>query len=42
LTGRFCVIKATLDDLCRLTRGAGDTIGPAQFTDRLITLSPFA
>ena len=38
LPSRFGVIKATLDDLCRLTRGARNTIGPAQFTDRLITL----
>src|SRR3989454_9395086 len=38
LTGGFCVIKATLDDLCRLTRGTRDAIGPSQLTDGLITL----
>jgi hypothetical protein len=32
LPSRFGVIKATLDDLCRLTRGARNIIGPAQFT----------
>ena len=29
LTYRFRVIKPTLDDLCGLTRGAGDTVWPA-------------
>src|SRR5215470_445863 len=29
LTCRFRVIKTTLDDLCGLTRGAGDAVGPA-------------
>src|SRR5215472_9727254 len=38
LTGGFRVIKATLDDMFRLTRGALDAIGPAQLADRLITL----
>src|SRR5262249_53687203 len=38
LTGGFRVIKATLDDLCRLTRGARNAVGPAQLADRLITL----
>src|SRR5262249_6937523 len=39
LTGRLRVIKAALDDLVGLTRGAGDTIWPAQLTDGLITLA---
>src|SRR5262252_2986056 len=39
LTGRLRVIKAAFDDLFGLTRGAGDTIWPAQLTDGLITLS---
>src|SRR5215813_9623340 len=38
LTGGFRVIKATLDDLYRLTRGARHAVGPAQLADRLITL----
>src|SRR5438874_938746 len=38
LTGRFRVITATLDDLCQLTRGAHNAVGPAQLADRLITL----
>ena len=38
LTGRFRVIKATLDDVFGLTRGTRDAIGPAQLTNRLITL----
>ena len=38
LTGGFRVIKATLDDMLRLTRGALDAIGPAQLADGLITL----
>ena len=38
LTGWFRVIKATLDDLCRLTRGACHAVGPAQLADGLITL----
>jgi len=38
LTGRFGVIKATLDDMLRLTRGTPDAIGPSQLTNALITL----
>src|SRR5215813_10706100 len=38
LTGGFRVIKATLDDLYRLTRGARHAVGPAQLADHLITL----
>src|SRR5262249_25546039 len=38
LTGGFRVIKATLDDLRRLTRGARNAVGPAQLADGLITL----
>ena len=38
LTCRFRVITTTLDDLCGLTRGAGDAVWPASFADRLITL----
>jgi hypothetical protein len=38
LTGRFRVIKATLDDVFGLTRGTLDAIGPAQLTNSLITL----
>src|SRR5215471_10164804 len=38
LTRGFRVIKATLDDVCRLTRGARDAIWPAQLADGLITL----
>jgi hypothetical protein len=38
LTGGFCVIKATLDDLCRLTRGIRNAVGPAQLADGPITL----
>src|SRR5262249_30716813 len=38
LTGGFCVIKATLDDVFGLTRGTRDAIGPAQLTHSLITL----
>src|SRR5215510_5077135 len=38
LTGGFRVIKATLDDLYRLTRGARHAVGPVQLADRLITL----
>ena len=38
LTGRFRVITATLDDVFGLTRGTHATVGPAQFTNRLITL----
>src|SRR5712664_3524151 len=38
LTGWFRVIKATLDDMLRLTRGTRDAIGPAQLTNSLITL----
>ena len=39
MTGRFRVIKATLDDVFGLIRGTTDTIGPAQLADGLITLS---
>src|SRR5262245_43445816 len=38
LTGRFRVIKATPDDVFRLTRGTHNAVGPAQLTNRLITL----
>ena len=38
LTSRFCVIKATLADMFRLTRGALNAIGPAQLANGLITL----
>jgi hypothetical protein len=38
LTGGFRVIKATLDDLCRRTRGARNAVGPAQLADGLLTL----
>src|SRR4029453_17500775 len=38
LTGRFRVIKAALDHLLSLTRGARSAIRPAQLTNRLITL----
>src|SRR5215468_1885481 len=38
LTRWFRVIKATLHNLLRLTRGTPNTIGPAQLTNRLITL----
>jgi hypothetical protein len=38
LTGRFRVIKATLDDVFGLTRGTRNAVGPAQLTNRLITL----
>src|SRR5215470_6735147 len=38
LTGGFRVIKATLDDVLRLTRRTRDAIGPAQLTHSLITL----
>src|SRR6266853_3026848 len=38
LTGRFRVIKAPRDDVCGLTRGTHDAVGPAQLTNRLITL----
>jgi hypothetical protein len=38
LTGRFCIITATLDDLCGLARGARNAVGPAQLADGLITL----
>jgi len=39
LTGGFRVIKAGLDDLCGLTRGARDAVWPAQLAYRLITLN---
>src|SRR5919197_4543686 len=38
LTGRFRVIKATPDDVFGLTRGTHNAVGPAQLTNRLITL----
>ena len=38
LTGGFRVIQATLDALCRLPRGALDSIGPAELANGLITL----
>src|SRR5262252_3549056 len=38
LTGRFRVIKATPDDVFGLTRGTLNAVGPAQLTNRLITL----
>ena len=38
LTGWFRVIKAALDNVFGQTRGAGDTIWPASFAYRLITL----
>jgi hypothetical protein len=38
LTGGFRVIKATLDDLGGLTRGARDAVWPTQLAYRLITL----
>jgi hypothetical protein len=37
---RFRVIKTTLDDLCGLTRGAGDAVWPASFADCLTYLPP--
>ena len=38
LTGRFCIVEATLDDLFGLTSGAVDAVWPAQLSDGLITL----
>ncbi len=38
LAGGFRVIIAALNDVFRLTRGAGDTVWPASFAYRLITL----
>src|SRR5919201_166425 len=38
LTSWFRVIKATLNNLFRLTRGTHNAVGPAQLTNRLITL----
>jgi len=38
LTSGFRVIKATLDDVLRRTRGTRDAIRPAQLADGLITL----
>src|SRR5262245_21529882 len=38
LTSWFRVIKATLHNLFRLTRGTHNAVGPAQLTNRLITL----
>src|SRR5215475_3723220 len=39
LPGGFRVIKAALDDLCRLTRWALDAVWPSQLAYRLITLN---
>ena len=39
LTGGFRVIKAALDDLCALTRGARDAVWPAQLADGLTILN---
>src|SRR2546430_8896821 len=38
LTGRFRIIKATLDDLFGFTRWTRDAVWPAQLADGLITL----
>src|SRR5712691_10431483 len=38
LPGGFRVIKATLDDMLRRTRGARNAVWPAQLADGLITL----
>src|SRR5262249_5045862 len=38
LTGRFRIIKAALDDVWGLTRGAGDAVWPAECADCLIAL----
>src|SRR3712207_1924169 len=38
LTSRFAIITTTLDDFFGLTRGADNTVGPAQVADGLITL----
>src|SRR5258706_15554971 len=38
LTGRFRVINATLGDVFGPPRGTHDAVGPAQLTNRLITL----
>src|SRR5262249_42382039 len=38
LASWFRVIKATLHNLFRLTRGTHNAVGPAQLTNRLITL----
>src|SRR5262249_22335228 len=38
LTSWFRVVKATLDDVLRLTRGARNAIRPAQLADGLIAL----
>ena len=38
LTGWLCIIKATLDDLFGCTRGARDSVWPAQLAYRLIAL----
>jgi hypothetical protein len=38
LTSGFCLIKATLNDVLRRTRGARDAIRPAQLANGLITL----
>src|SRR4029453_9381634 len=40
LTGGFRVIKAALDDVLGLTRGAGDAVWPAECAHRLIALHP--
>ena len=38
LPNRFRVIKATLDDLLRCTRGAHNSVWPTQLADSLIAL----
>jgi hypothetical protein len=38
LTVRFRIVKAALDDLFGVARGAVNTVWPAQVTDGLITL----
>jgi hypothetical protein len=38
LPGGFRVSTTTLDDVCGLTRGAGDAVWPASCADRLIAL----
>src|SRR5262249_54372556 len=39
LTGRFSIIKTTLDNFFGLTRGADNTVWPAQCADSVITLN---
>jgi hypothetical protein len=38
LTAGCLVVKAALDDVCGLTRKAGDTVRPTSFAYRLLTL----